>query len=105
MAVLQTVVHYSMHFLVPGAIAWVLFRPGWRSAWWVMVCTMAVDLDHLWAYPEIFAANRCSIGFHPLHSSFAIGVYVLLLLWPRARVVATGLLFHMLTDAQDCLWM
>ena len=56
---------------------------------------MLVDLDHLLATP-IFEAGRCSIGFHPLHSYYAIAVYFLLLLWKNKiiRIIAIGLLFH-----------
>lgn len=103
MALLQPLVHYSLHFLAPGLLAYLFFRPRWQRAWLIMVATMLVDLDHLLADP-IFDPGRCSIGFHPLHSYPAIGVYVLLLFWPKTRIVATGLLFHMLTDYQDCFW-
>ncbi len=68
-----------------------------------MIATMLVDLDHLLATP-IFEPGRCSIGFHPLHSYPAIAVYFLLLFLPKLRIIAVGLLFHMLTDWQDCLW-
>ncbi len=68
-----------------------------------MIATMLVDLDHLLAHP-VFDPQRCSIGFHPLHSYGAIVMYVLLLFFPKARVVSIGLLFHMLTDYQDCWW-
>lgn len=100
---LQTLVHYSLHFLMPGLIAWVFFRKNWKKAWIIMVLTMLVDLDHLLANP-IFDPNRCSIGFHPLHSYWAIGAYCALFFIPKVRVVAVGLLFHMLTDYIDCLW-
>lgn len=101
----QTITHYSLHFLAPGALAWLLFRSDWKRAWAIMIATMLVDLDHLLAYPDVFVPNRCSVGFHPLHSYWAIGAYVLLLAPPKTRVIAVGLLFHMLTDLQDCWWM
>ena len=101
---LQTIVHYSGHFLLPGLVAWLFFRENWRRAWWIMLATMLVDLDHLLANP-LFDPNRCSIGFHPLHTSYAIAAYVLMLAFPRLRIVAVGLLLHMLTDYQDCCWM
>lgn len=125
MTILQPIIHYSLHFLAPGIIAYVFFRKRWQSAWLIMIATMLVDLDHIYAckdmFPfsggyqwhglshileckEIFVADRCSIGFHPLHSYPAIGVYMFLLLFPKTRIVAVGLLFHMLTDYQDCLW-
>jgi len=101
----QPVVHYTLHLLAPGLIAWVFFRDEWKKAWVIMLCTMLVDLDHLLAWPDVFVPNRCSIGFHPLHSHIAIGAYAVGSLHPRTRVVAIGLLFHMVTDFQDCLWM
>ena len=101
---LQTVIHYSLHFIAPGLIAWVFFRKNWRKAWLIMLLTMAVDLDHLLANP-IFAPDRCSINFHPLHTYWAIAIYLVLLISPKTRLIAIGLLFHMVTDYQDCLWL
>ena len=66
-----------------------------------MIATMAVDLDHLLANP-IYDPNRCSIGFHPLHSYIAIGIYAGLLIFPRLRIMAIGLLIHMALDYVDC---
>jgi hypothetical protein len=63
---------------------------------------MAIDLDHLLAIP-VFDPHRCSIGFHPLHSYIAIGVYCLLLFFSKVRILAIGLLMHMATDAIDCM--
>ena len=102
--ILQSISHYGQHFLVPGLVAWVFFRSQWKKVWLIMLATMLVDLDHLLADP-IFSPDRCSIGFHPLHSEWAIGIYFLLLFFPKSRIVAIGLLYHMLTDYQDCLWM
>ncbi|MEM1217060.1 MAG: DUF6122 family protein, partial [Bacteroidota bacterium] len=79
LSLLQPIVHYSLHFLAPGAIAWLFFRSNWRQVWLIFLATMLIDLDHLLADP-IFDPERCSIGFHPLHSYPAIGLYVLLLL-------------------------
>lgn len=101
----RTLVHYSLHFLAPGIIAFVLFKEQWEMAWIIMLVTMVVDLDHLLAKP-MFDPNRCSIGFHLLHSYPAITAYFLLLFVPNfyIQVIAIGLLFHMFTDWQDCLW-
>ncbi|MHA7128478.1 DUF6122 family protein [Algoriphagus namhaensis] len=104
MDMLQPLIHYSLHFLVPGLLAYVFFRDQWKKAWLIMLLTMAVDLDHLIADP-IFDPNRCGIGYHPLHSHYAIAVYFLMLFFKKTRIVAVGLLFHMFTDWQDCLWM
>lgn len=104
MFVIQPILHYSLHFLFPFLIAWIFYRQKWLKTGLIMVSTMLVDLDHLLANP-IFDPNRCSINFHYLHTYWAIGFYAILLLFPKTRVVAIGLLFHMLTDFQDCLWI
>jgi Family of unknown function (DUF6122) len=102
--ILQPIIHYTLHLLVPGGIAYLGFRELWKKAWLIMLATMLVDLDHLLANP-IFDPNRCSIGFHPLHSQVAIFIYGCLFFYKPLRIIAIGLLFHMLTDYQDCLWM
>lgn len=96
--------HIILHFLVPGIVAWLGFRKYWVKAFLIMSATMLVDLDHLLATP-IFDPDRCSIGFHLLHSYIAIGVYILLLVFPKLRLVAIGLLIHMALDYLDCLSM
>jgi len=93
-----------MHFLVPGLIAFVFFKNEWKKAWFIFILTMIVDIDHLIATP-IFSATRCSINYHPLHSYFAISIYVVLSFIPKTRIIAIGLLFHMLTDFIDCFWI
>lgn len=102
---LQPVIHYSLHLLFPGLIAWVFFKDQWKKAWLIMLATMLVDLDHLFSYPDVFVPDRCGIGFHPLHSYYAIAIYLALLFFPKTKIIAVGLLFHMFTDFQDCLWM
>lgn len=104
LSLLQPIVHYSLHFLAPGLIAWLLWPAQRRRAWLIMLATMAVDLDHLWAYPEIFVPDRCSINFHPLHTWWAMIIYAIGLGFKPTRIIATGLLFHMFTDWQDCQW-
>jgi hypothetical protein len=101
--VLKTVVHYGLHFLAPSLLAYVFFRDKWKQAWLVMLATMVVDADHLLATP-VFEPGRCSIGYHPLHSYYAIAGYFVMLFFPKTRIIAVGLLFHMLTDFQDCHW-
>ena len=100
---LQILVHYTLHLLVPGLIAYIFFRKQWTKAWLIMLATMLVDLDHLFATP-IFDPGRCSINFHPLHTYWAMAVYVVLLFFKKTRIIAVGLLFHMLTDYIDCQW-
>ena len=104
MDILRFITHYGMHFIVPGIIAFVFFKSNWKKVWFIFILTMLIDLDHLLATP-IFEANRCSINFHPLHSYYAIGIYFLLLIPAKTRIIAIGLLFHILTDFMDCLWI
>jgi len=99
---LDDILHYALHFLAPGLIAWVFFRDRWRKVWLILLATMLVDLDHLLATP-IFDPNRCSIGFHPLHTYPAMGIYAVMLIFPKTRIVGIGLLFHMFTDGVDCM--
>ncbi|MCW9706394.1 hypothetical protein J6I44_05990 [Aliifodinibius sp. 1BSP15-2V2] len=81
---------------------------------------MVVDLDHLLADP-IYDPERCSIGFHPLHTTPAIILYGLMFLIPLLlkskgetlshqsgqgiiHLVGLGLLIHMLLDGVDCMF-
>ena len=100
----RPILHLILHVLVPGAVARLAFADRWRRAWLIMLLTMVVDLDHLLAMP-IYDPDRCGIGFHPLHSEVAIGVYCILALIPASRVVGVGLLIHMLLDGIDCVFM
>jgi hypothetical protein len=86
---------------VPAAVAGMFFRRHWQIAFGWMMATMLVDLDHLLASP-IYDPARCSIGFHPLHSVVPIGVYCLLVIFPKTRYLGLGLVIHMLLDALDC---
>jgi hypothetical protein len=104
---LQTFTHYFLHFIAIGAIAWFYDKKNWKRNWLILLATMAVDLDHVFANP-LFDPMRCGIGYHPLHSHFAIIGYVLGVLFIKnklLKLIFIGLLFHMLTDFIDCLWM
>lgn len=102
---LQTLIHYGFHLLVPLGIALLVDRAHWKTAYLILLATMLVDLDHLLAEP-LFQADRCSIAFHPLHSYYAMGVYVMLLFFRNPfRLIGIGLLWHMATDLIDCLFM
>ena len=98
---LTTAFHLLLHALVPGLVAWFGYRTIWLKAWLIMMATMLVDLDHLLATP-IFSPDRCSIGFHPLHSYPAIGIYILMCTWRPTRLIGLGLVIHMAVDASDC---
>ena len=101
---LQPFVHYGIHFLVPLFIAIIFFKSDWQKAFLIMIATMLIDLDHLFASP-IFDANRCSINFHPLHYYYAIGLYIVLTLFRKTRLLGIGLCIHIFADWCDCLIM
>jgi hypothetical protein len=93
--------HIALHFLVPAAVAGLFFRQNWKTAFLVMAATIIVDIDHLLASP-VYDPLRCSIGFHPLHGFWAIGIYALLCFLPKLRYVGIGLMIHMALDALSC---
>ena len=102
---MQIFIHYFLHLVFPVFLTLLLFRKEWKKAYLIMMATMLVDLDHLFATP-IFQANRCIIEFHPLHTFYAIAMYFILLFLPKPyKIIGVGLLFHMLTDSIDCLFM
>jgi len=106
---MRAVLHILAHFVVPAALAPAVrklmsSKRSFIYYWLVMSATIAVDLDHLLVDP-IYDPNRCSIGFHPLHSFWAIGVYLLLLVPDKTRVMSIGLILHMLLDFLDCAMM
>lgn len=96
-----SVLHLVLHAAVPLVLAWIFYRPQWRRAWLLMLAGWVIDIDHLLADP-IYAPNRCSIGFHPLHTAPAIGIYAALLVPSRTRLLAVGVLIHIALDAGDC---
>jgi hypothetical protein len=97
------IVHYANHLLVPFALAKLFWRSHWQAAGLIMVGTILIDLDHLLADP-IFDPDRCSIGYHPLHTIWAGCGYAALLFVPswKFRAVGVGCLWHLCTDALDC---
>lgn len=69
----------------------------------ILLGGILIDLDHLLADP-IFDPNRCSIGFHPLHTYWAIAFYLVLILPKSSRIFGLALLIHILADVVDC-WL
>jgi hypothetical protein len=95
--------HYGCHLLAPfiiGKLFWA--ENGWKAGF-LMLGTLAIDLDHLLANP-VFDACRCSIGFHPLHTVWAAVIFTGFMAIPswKWRAVSTGSLWHLATDAMDC---
>ncbi|MFU8780827.1 MAG: DUF6122 family protein [Kiritimatiellia bacterium] len=102
--IFRYIIHYGFHLIIPFLFARLLWKENWRKAGLIMLATMLIDLDHLLADP-IYDPNRCSIGFHPLHTIWAAIGYAALLLVPswHWRAVSLGCLWHLVTDAIDCL--
>lgn len=100
----KDIIHYSIHFIVPVIVALLFFKKQWKYALGIMLLGMLIDLDHLLATP-IFAPNRCSINFHPLHSYYAIIVYMALLIPKKTRIIGLGLVIHIIADFTDCMMM
>ncbi|WP_461519893.1 DUF6122 family protein [Porticoccus sp.] len=101
--------HLALHFLVPAFVIALFYRQNWKMAYFLMMATMLVDIDHLLANP-IYDPGRCSIGFHPLHELWFIALYVALCFVPKSRLIGIGLVIHMALDAIDCqvtngMWM
>lgn len=101
---LRAGLHLALHAAVPAALAWLFWRPKFAHAWVLLMLGWLIDLDHLLADP-IYAPDRCSIGFHPLHTAPAIVLYGVAVIPRRTRLLGIGLLVHIVLDAIDCLWM
>lgn len=103
---IREIVHYFLHLVFPFFLAKIFWKDQWKKAYLILLSTMLVDLDHLFADP-LFDPNRNSIGFHPLHTYPMIGLYFLGVIFLKGnwKIIAAGLLFHMFTDFQDfCFW-
>jgi hypothetical protein len=93
--------HILLHAAVPLVVAITCFRQQWQTAFLLLLAGMIIDVDHLLAEP-IYAAQRCSIGFHPLHGLVPAGLYLALLAHERTRLFGLGLCIHLALDAFDC---
>ena len=93
--------HLALHFLAPAVLTGLFYRKKWKVAYLLMMATMLVDIDHIFANP-IYDPNRCSIGFHPLHELWFIGLYIALCFIPKTKLIGIGLSVHMALDAIDC---
>ncbi len=101
---IQALTHYGIHFGLPLLIALFFFKSNWKVAYIIMLGGLLIDLDHLLAHP-MFDPNRCSINFHPLHSYYAIAIYIGLTILKKTRILGIGLIIHILADAVDCFLM
>ena len=101
---LQTFTHYGCHIFLPLLTAIFFYKSEWKIAFLIMFSGMWIDLDHLLATP-MFDPNRCSINFHPLHTYYAMAIYILLLIPKKTRLIGLGLVFHIVSDIVDCSFM
>lgn len=101
---LRIVTHMILHFAMPAVVAKGFYRDRFLQAFLIMIATMLVDLDHLFADP-VYDPARCSIGFHPLHQYPVIALFFVLAAWTKTRLIGVGLLIHMFLDGVDCAWM
>ncbi|MEM8999800.1 MAG: DUF6122 family protein [Bacteroidota bacterium] len=99
---LRLIVHYGIHFLVPVLIGLFFLKKNKALGITILLAGIAIDLDHLFANP-IFDPDRCSIGFHPLHSYWAIAIYLVLLFIKKTRIYGIALVIHIIADIMDCL--
>lgn len=97
----RLLVHYGIHFILPIVVAFLFFKENRTFAVIILLAGILIDVDHVFADP-IFDPNRCSISFHPLHSYWAIGMYVMLLFFKKSRIFGIALLIHILADLSDC---
>lgn len=97
----KEVLHYGIHLLLPVVVGFFFYRGIRLQAILILLAGMFIDVDHLLASP-VFDPNRCSIGFHPLHSYWAIALYVSLLFFKETRIYGLALMIHILADIMDC---
>ena len=98
---IRPIIHYGFHFIIPLLIAFLFFSKQWKKVYILFIVTMLIDIDHILA-DQIFDPNRCSIGFHPLHSYYAIAGYSTLFFFTKTRIIGLALIWHILTDSIDC---
>ena len=99
---LRHFVHYGIHFLVPIIIAFWFFKDNRIKVLIILLAGILIDVDHFWANP-IFDSGRCSIGYHFLHSYWAILIYSILPFFKHTRLVGLGLIIHITADIMDCI--
>ena len=102
--IIRPIIHYGLHLVFPIVIAWRFFPTIKIKAYLILLATMLIDLDHLLVNP-FFDPSRCSIGFHPLHTIYALIIYLGMLFPKKTRLVGIGLVLHLITDFIDCLLM
>lgn len=98
---LRFLLHYGIHFVVPIVIGFLFFKQNRSRIIIILLAGILIDVDHLLA-SDIFDPNRCSINYHPLHSYWAIAIYLSLLIFRKTRIYGFALLIHIAADLTDC---
>ena len=93
--------HILLHFIVPAIGIALFYRRKWLLSYAILMSTMLVYRYHVLADP-MYDPDRCSIAFHPLHSFWAIAIYLVLCFPKQTRLVGIGLVIHMALDSIDC---
>ncbi|MHA7864503.1 DUF6122 family protein [Flagellimonas marinaquae] len=101
---LRHFIHYGIHFLVPILIGFWFFKDHRLRVALILLAGILIDVDHFWANP-MFDPQRCSVGFHLLHSYWAIALYCLLPFFKKTRLIGLALIIHIIADSVDCLLM
>ena len=101
---LRFLLHYGVHIIVPIAVGLLFFKDKKKWIILILLSGILIDIDHLIANP-VFDPGRCSINFHPLHSYWAIVVYISLFLYKYTRVIGLALLIHIFADLIDCYFL
>jgi len=101
---LRFFLHYGIHFIVPLFIAYFFFKEYRLKAALILLAGIILDVDHVLATP-IFDPMRCSINFHPLHTYWAIIIYIMMAFFEKTRIWGIAFLIHMLADVVDCLFI
>ena len=82
---LKLLAHYGLHLVAPYFLATLWPQHSRLRVYLLLLATMAIDLDHLLVRP-IFDSERCSVGFHLLHSWPFVLLYALLCVLPYERL-------------------
>ncbi len=94
-----------IYFLDKDVKSW--FKTDKKSFLYLIIAVIGsniIDIDHLLANP-IYDPSRCSINFHPLHSWYAMPLWVIGLLFKNkyVRYFSLAVLMHLWLDWIDCL--
>lgn len=103
----NTIIHLLSNVLLLGFIRYFdkefLNKKAFTHLCFVVFGSNLIDLDHLLANP-IYDPLRCSINFHPLHSWYALPVYIGGILYHNKflRYFCIGVLLHLGMDWAYC---